>query len=213
MTGVGCSSCVDVELNRAFRNTWFVVALLVGVALALTSAALQIDRYLQYVALDFSSEKYYPPHIYNCFGMWMSVEFINPTSLLFYRMAPLLAAVPFSWSLGEDFRTGYISQLRTRKPMPAYIIGKLTACFLVGGIVVVFPQLVNFVAIACFVPAYMPDITDAMYLGIFDDTCSRVYFTALRYCTCFLIVHLILFLLDYGRGLLLASLILFEIGC
>ena len=169
MTGVGCSSCVDVELNRAFRNTWFVVALLVGVALALTSAALQIDRYLQYVALDFSSEKYYPPHIYNCFGMWMSVEFINPTSLLFYRMAPLLAAGPFSWSLGEDFRTGYISQLRTRKPMPAYIIGKLTACFLVGGIVVVFPQLVNFVAIACFVPAYMPDITDAMYLGIFDD--------------------------------------------
>ena len=162
-------NCLSVELNKAFCNKWFVVALMVGIVLAAISACSQIERYLQYVSLNFNEAKYYPPHLYNCFGMWMSVEFVNPTSLLFYRLAPLLATVPFSWSIGEELRCGYSAQIRARVSSSSCIASKLAASFVVGGVVIVVPQLLNIAMIACFVPAYTPEITDAMYLGIFHD--------------------------------------------
>ena len=158
-----------IELSKAVRSPWFFIALLVGLALAVASATGSIDRYWSRIGLNHIDEKYYAPFLDNAYRMWMSVDHRTPSSTLFYKLAPLLAALPCGWSIASERKSGYFSQICVAIPKGKYICAKCIAAFVVGGLVVAIPQLVNFLAVCCFVPMVTPVVTDAMYSGIFFD--------------------------------------------
>ncbi len=167
------------EVRKAFMNRWCVFAFAVGTVLALVSAAGSLVDYFDYLAiLPKLEDKYANPYLYSCYVYWMSVDPTQTSTWLFYRLAPLLAVFPYSWSLGWERNSHYVDQLYIRQERKKILLSKYLVAFLVGGAVVLLPQVVNFMALACFVPAYTPEVFDALYSGIFyDNLFSELFYT------------------------------------
>lgn len=169
------------ESSKAMRNPWFAVALLTGIALCIADFASAINE-------DVIGGLA-PAETTSCFSEWISVRYYTPFAILFYRLAPLLAVVPYSWSLAQERGSGYVAQLYTRASRVRCLVSKIGAAFLAGGIVVVAPQLLNLALFATVFPASLPDVFEAIYIGIFDDNLWADYFYSvpfvyvLLYCT------------------------------
>lgn len=157
-----------MELSKAMKNKWFFIALSVGVAFSLVSAA-------QYIIPQMTSQftpspdKFYNYTAESCFTAWMSLS-QGAVPLLFYQIAPLLAVLPYVWSLRSELKDGYIAQVYARTHRECYLIAKYVAVCCSAGVVAVAPQVLNFVLLACFFPAYVPTIDGAMYTTVFWDS-------------------------------------------
>lgn len=157
-----------MECSKALRGRWFRIALGIALALALTSAALHIARYLMHGVTELYAHKYVSPACDSAFRWWISLDGLYPTSELFFQLMPLLAVMPYAWSQRSELQDGYSAQVYTRTDRTRYALAKYLAAALSGGLVVAIPLIANFLAIACFIPAYMPNIYEAIYLGVFE---------------------------------------------
>ena len=61
---------------------------------------------------------------------------------------PILAAVPYTSSMVDDMKSGFIKEYLPRTTVRGYIVGKVTACILSGGLVLVFGILTAYIAAA-----------------------------------------------------------------
>ncbi|MGN0056536.1 MAG: hypothetical protein ACI360_08885 [Atopobiaceae bacterium] len=159
---------VRMELQKAFRNPWLVVALSIAIALAVYSAVGDILARYNY-GIGKYDYKYLSPSPDSCFRYWISMDFIQPTSTLLFHLLPLLAVIPYAWSFRTELQSGYLMQVTSRQTLGRYLTAKGIAVFLTGASVAMVPLVVNFLILACFVPAYMPDITAVIYIGIDDE--------------------------------------------
>lgn len=180
------------ELGKAFKNKWFLLALLVGCALACIAAQHSIQEYLQYYdnVWQMRDEYVYGDSLYSCYVKWMSVYGLDKYVNIFYSLAPLLACVPYSWTLGREVYTHYVDQLFARCSRGKVLFAKVIAAFSVGFVVVVVPQLVNFLATACFIPATTPSVLDQTYNFITDQNllASLFYTHPLIYTIVYLLI-------------------------
>lgn len=171
---------LKAELNKGLKNKWMLLSLFLGCALAVISAVANIEECQRYFTLfaPAINEKYIGPSIYSCYADWMSVDGYQTPTWLFYRLAPLLACLPYSWTFGKELSTHYFDQLSIRAKRRDILFAKFIAAFLAGAIVVLAPQLLNFLVLACFEPAITPNIVDSMYIGIFEENLfSDVFYT------------------------------------
>lgn len=159
-------AALKTELSKALCNPWFIGALVVGTALACLSAHENIGAFFQSKPFSNLPGKFYSPFLDSAYVAWMSVEGITAAGTLFYKLAPFLATLPFSWSLASERASGYANAAFTRIERSTYLKAKCAACFISGGLVVVIPQAVNLVILACFMPMCTPVITDALHIGI-----------------------------------------------
>lgn len=74
----------------------------------------------------------------------------------FYYFAPVFAVIPFSASLLSESKSGYIRSMVTRIPRRTYFLAKYLATFFSGFSLVFLALSLNFLAVACFHPAYLP---------------------------------------------------------
>jgi hypothetical protein len=65
---------------------------------------------------------------------------------IFFMVFPLLAAMPFAWSLHSERNIGYTNQLLTRQAKGTYLTAKYIAVFLSGGIAVGAAMVFNLMA-------------------------------------------------------------------
>ncbi len=155
-----------MELRKALCNKWFLISLALGLALAIASALLILVPYSEGQKFPLPDSLYTSPNVRSSFCFWMNVELQTPTSPLFYRLAPLLAVVPYAWSLQTELQNGYINQLYTRVSRTRYLAAKGLAVFVSGGLIACVPQVVNFAIHAACVPGRIPDIIDSFYMGM-----------------------------------------------
>lgn len=156
---------LKMEFEKACRNVWFALALVIGCVLAVYNA-------LQYIPTDTftpSPDKFYYPTSQGCVQAWMSIN-TSSVALLFYQILPLLAVAPYAWSFASELKDGYICQVYTRTARLRYVFAKYVATMCSAGLVAVVPQLLNFIVLACLFPLYTPVIADSMYLGIFGQS-------------------------------------------
>ncbi len=187
---------IALELRKAIRSPLFALALAVGVALAAASFAGTVaERLPQYRSLLVMlavepMEKFASPSIYSCFNQWMSVDGWQVTTALFYKVAPLLAVMPYAWSLLSERRSGYVCQVFVRQERWRYALAKALAAFCAGGLVATVPQLLNLVALACVFPGYTPEVTTALYTGIYEDNLwsGLFYSYPAAYAGCYLVL-------------------------
>lgn len=160
---------LGMEIRKALANPWFICVLLLGSCLGIASAIDSISTYSINTGFEHHANKYYAPYAYNAFESWMSVDHSAPTTGLFYRIAPLFAVIAYSWSLASEYASGYVNHIFTHVNRSKYLLAKTIAAFIAGGLVIIIPQIINFLTVACFVPMYIPLISDAEYSGIFHD--------------------------------------------
>ncbi len=172
----------SMELRRALRGPWFLGSMLVLTVLAVIGAVYEINLYVgnwDWIIEKFANESYYYHTIYSCFNMWLPMRGGTDAASLFFTLLPLLALMGYAWSLAADVHSGYIAQLATRAPRPHLYGARYGAVFTSAGLLAVVPLVVNFVVLACFLPAYIPSVVDRMYIALAPtDVFSSVFFTA-----------------------------------
>ena len=209
---------LKMELNKALRNPWFVVALSIACALAIASAVGNIIYYQEYGIFTLWEHKYVSPNPDSCFKWWVSLDFLQPTSTLLFQLLPFLVVIPYAWSYRSELQSGYLNQVVSRASQVRYLIAKGAATFLSGFAVGAIPLVLNIIILACFMPAYLPDITEVLYLGVYPNDLFSwcfynlpvlyvVFFTLIAGVICgswALFVHSLSFLIENRVALLIA---------
>ena len=173
------------ELKRAFSSKLFWVALLIGIAIAAVSAGQNLADYYEGLKMEATRAEYMGDNPYNpmnpmttVYNYWIGGDYEGPMTPLFYLLLPLLVCLPFSWSYLTDRKSGYINQsmVHIRKKSD-YFFAKYIAIFLSGGVVVAVPLILNILTIACFIPAYHPDIFYDMYYSMSFHDMRWLFYT------------------------------------
>ncbi len=142
------------ELFRAFANRYFLISLGIGVTIA-------VAHIFQFVIPDNLEGMQYEnlPSVFpnSAFSRWMGAWGYPIHPYLFYFLSPVLATLPFGWSLCSDSKNGYLNQIYTRGRRGRYLAAKALALFVSGGTAVAVPLIVNFVGTACVLPMILPD--------------------------------------------------------
>ena len=185
------------EMRRAFGNPWFVGSLTVLTVLAAVAAMHQVNAYVgnwQRIIAEYANESYYYHTTFSCFNNWLPLRGANPAADFFFVALPLLVLMGYSWSLASDLRSGYIAQIVTRSTRGGFYKARYCVVFISAGLLAVIPLVINFLILACFLPAYTPRVTDAMYIDMApSDLFVNVFFsTPILYVVLKLMVNFVL---------------------
>lgn len=104
------------------------------------------------------------------FEKWMAMPYDTYASRIFLLLYPVLASMPYAWSMAEELRTGYAVQLLTREKRSHYFCGKLVASFISGGSVISLALLLNLYLLVMSQRTFLPasyDLTSGFIPGSF----------------------------------------------
>lgn len=174
---------LKIELKKAFGSWMFLLSLAVALIIAGISAGVRISSYMSILEIEAkaaAAADYIraPTHINSCYIDWMGLDRSGAFPSLFYVLLPFLACLGYGWSYFGERRSGYVMNVvvRSRKKSQ-YFLAKYIAVFLCGGTVILLPLLCNFLAVACFVPAYMPDHLYGAYMPVLMHFLRDLYFS------------------------------------
>jgi hypothetical protein len=155
---------LKMELKKATHNKMFVGTFIVSCFFAVMAALYQIGSYedlIQSSLLQKGAKR--ENTLYN---NWMGVRRSSIGAICFFYLLPLLAAFPYGWGYLSEKKNGYVKSLISKCGKKTYYGSKYIATFVAGGVVIFVPLLINFVMVACFIPAYLPNIHYFPYYGI-----------------------------------------------
>lgn len=132
-------------LYRAFHSPGFRLSTGLGFIVAVC----QIVQMFSPVDTGFS----YPSSLYE---MWLGGEWASYASALVFLLLSLFATLPFSSSLAEDKKSGYLIQLLIRGKRLSVFFRYAVSTFLSGFVAAVLPFLENLFLNAAIYPALMP---------------------------------------------------------
>lgn len=174
---------IKMELKKAFGNWMFLISLVIGLVIAGINTWENIDSYLWNAQMQAKAAAagviYTYDHLDSCYRLWMGMDYGSAFTSLFYVLLPLLACLGYGWSYFGERRSGYVMNVvaRSRKKSQ-YFLAKYIAVFLSGGAVILIPMLCNFLAVACFVPAYLPEHIFNLYIPVNTHFLRDLYFSA-----------------------------------
>ncbi len=143
------------ELEKMIHSRTLLFSFLIGVAV---SSANVVENYrLTKWFLGLQELNHVPGYgTLNIYTNWINGANMGMGAAVFFVIFPLLAAIPFSWSLQSERHSGYTNQLLTRSAKKNYLMAKYIAVFLSGGISVCGAMTVNFMANAWILPLVEP---------------------------------------------------------
>lgn len=185
---------LKIEIERAFGGIAFYVALLIGFAISLVQflnvgvrAALNPLHFYEFNGLLFPENVSY---------VWMgavSDVYYN----VFIRIIPILVVMPYAVSYYSDRRHGIIDNYYIRTKKINYLMAKLTAVFLSGGVITIFPLVINLISTSAILPTLMwPTATNEVRSGAMM---SSLYYSHVS------IYNILYFILLFICGGLLAT--------
>lgn len=199
-------SVLKIELKKAFCNKMFYLVVGIGLIIAAISAWQMIDRYfwgleMEANALKVTGTGRNPDHALSAlYNNCLVTGFDQSMTALFYTLLPLLVCLVYGWSYFGERKSGYVMNVMTRTHKKSqYFLAKYIAVFLSGGAAAVIPLIANFLAVACFIPAYQPDLFYEMYYAMQSHFLRDLFYPHPMIFIC------IIFALDFFFGGLLAA--------
>ncbi len=161
---------LSAEMYKAFYNRWFAVALSAGIVLGIISAMGTIVLYLETEKQMVEWWGLTNPLLSasSCFRFFMISDYTQPATDLFYALLPLIAVMPYGWSLCQEKKAGYLRNVFVRVSRVRYLSNKVVAACVSGGLAVILPLILNAILCACFIPAYTPDVSTVFNTGIYE---------------------------------------------
>lgn len=139
-----------IELKRGFSKKSFKVAVGIGIIFSILS----ISKSFTYNK-DILNE-YINGYINNSFSNFIIFN-LNPISNLFIIIIPILSSLGYADSYIEDVQYGLIKNIYTKKSKLAYVISKYWANFIIGGITLSVPLLLNYLILILLYPSIPSD--------------------------------------------------------
>ena len=189
---------IRLEWKKATYSLRFRISFALALVLSICSAVIMVSGY--YARLDnlelFRNgvgEYIKNPRLGtdSFFNSWIGGEVGTWSSALYFFLLPLFAAFPYGCSLFTETKSGYSKNVLIRTERKIYYRSKYTVTFLVGGITVALPILVNALFVACFIPMRMPQPFYSMYYGVFGRSLwSELFYTyPLLFDLCYFILN------------------------
>lgn len=182
-------SFLHAELKKVLHSRIYRVLLLLLVAYVCITGVQRVSDLKSYhtIMLDTYSRdengfltrdaSIYGISLYNCWIGGINGRNFLPT--LFYLSLPLLCVLPYGASYFTDKTTGYLRTLCQKKGKTVYFFSKYAATFFSGFSLYLIPLIVNFILVACLVPAYKPDPLDQMYYAVYyGQAFAPLYYTS-----------------------------------
>lgn len=172
---------VKMDLKRAFSNKWFTLSVGLMCVIAAISAACAVAELqgLKDVLFSNLESKYYGASIYSCLKAWIGLDVGHPATSLFYFLIPIAVALPYSWSLAQERKTGYSSMIITRVGRSSYFISKFLAIAASGAAIVGIPLVGNLIVGISTLPFVPPDVTEVIYWGMYENAMlSELFYQA-----------------------------------
>lgn len=177
---------IKTEIKRALIGKSFKIALVIGIAIAAAAAFSAIstefyrwdiwDKY--WINPDGTMNKNPQIAVSTLYRCWIGGNY-SAFSIAFYYLLPILASLPFSWSLAGEIKSGYRKLSLVRCGRIKYYFSKYLSAFISGALIAAVSLIINFIVVACFVPARMPDPGESIWYGVFMTSfCSRLFYTA-----------------------------------
>ena len=163
---------IRIEFKKAFTNKLFTIALIIGTVIAVLCAiyniqAMELEKQYYQRALEISGKGQNPNlQAFGLYNHWICQDFSSMLSALYFMLFPILSAVAYGWSFFAERKSGYIKNVITRGKKLEYYLAKYIATFAAGGTVVTIPVVINFIVVACFLPALKPYIFFDIYYGV-----------------------------------------------
>lgn len=164
---------LKIELERALKNKWFYICLLIGFAI--------VARDIYSVA--YNTRKYYYLYVndavYQFPGTYCKWMVTNCSSMykLLHLIFPLLISVPYSYTIYSDIKGCYVGNIISRTDKKLYYGSKLITQFITGFLVVFIILTTSFIATAAFLPLEHPTIASFTY-GVHQDVgLGRLFYT------------------------------------
>lgn len=167
-----------LELNKALKNKFFYVAIIIGSFITVLSLIYNINIYQKNFSVD--TENVNPMYgAFSLFNLWIGGEPFSFGSAAYFCVFPLLVSIPYGWSYCEEKRSGYIRMVIVRSGKKAYLLSKYIAVFVSGALAMVIPLLFNFCISALFFPATTPTPVYCTSNGIFyESLMSMIYYSS-----------------------------------
>ena len=197
---------VKLECKKAIHNKYFLLAVLIGIAITFLSLFPMLESYAndmsshQRISEEFGLRNPLMP-METLFNHWIGGEPYTPGSADYFFLFPLLVAVPYGWSYCAEKRSGYVKNMVIRAGRTRYYLSKYVALFLSGGLTMVTPLLFNFLLTAMFIPAVMPDPSYITAYGIGSSS-----FLSMLFYSCPFVYVFLYLLIDFLFGGLIACL-------
>ena len=197
---------LKLELKKAFCNKIFYLVVGIGLVIAAISAWQMIDKYylgleMEANALKVTGPGRNPSYALNMlYNNCLATGFDQSMTALFYTLMPLLVCLAYGWSYFGERKSGYVMNvmIRTHKKSQ-YLLAKYIAVFLSGGAAAVIPLIANFLVVACFIPAYQPDLFYEIYYSLQSHFLRELFYPHPIIFMC------ILFAIDFFFGGLMAT--------
>ncbi len=170
-----------VEMWKAIHKAYFIISLLVGAALVLCNVlatyANVSDLTNRSIACQNAGLPVYRFTGCSLFIWWIAHNGVNFGSIYFFQIWPIVASLPFSWSLAQEGRSGAIAQFLTRTNRRKWYISKFLAVFLSGGIAMAFPLLLDLLVNATICPAENLMFANALTTVVNRSFLSGLFFS------------------------------------
>lgn len=185
-----------LELKRSLLNKWTLISFsIVSIICALQC----IEVYERRVAnLEYLKTQGYEAVLNICYETPYSNWILCFPSMHWVILAyifSLIVVLPHSMSYYKDYKSGYIKQMLTRVSAKEYTRAKYLATFISAGVVFVVPMILEFMALATFLPLHNPHRINGMLTGettfgveLFYE--HPVIFTFMWWCINFIIAGL-----------------------
>jgi len=180
---------LKIEVWKAFHNSLFWMAILVGSMIAVLEAFLTwtvVWPMMQNIVTMDIGRNF---RGLSLFYEWMGVVSLRFSSALYYLVWPVLGALPFGWSFWKEKNDGITNQVVLRGGRKNYLNAKMTAVFVTGGICVMWPLLLNLMLEAMFLQASMPNVLHEISAVSNGYFLSKLYYAhPWIYCLCWCVV-------------------------
>ena len=140
------------ELNRAFKNKWFLITLVICSMIIIYDICTEIIPTRKQLDIYVNTWGWPIPNIYN---RWIELGF-GTAKHMFHLVFPLLVCIPYAGTLYSDEKTKYTYSIFTRVNKRSYLLAKIIAQFAVGFATVMFALLTSFILTAAILPAGYP---------------------------------------------------------
>ncbi len=140
---------IKCEINRVLKRKSFYVVLLVGITITALEAL--SNNNIRVSQEDFI---FFPNGVYNNLMIYNVGKYMRMLQMVF----PLIVTVAFADSYIEDVKSGFIKNITTRYDKKRYLIERFFVNFVVSGVVISIPLIVNYMLYAGSIPSLEPNV-------------------------------------------------------
>lgn len=182
---------ITIEIKKMVRQRTFLLVLVTGMVIAFLQSIWafrcifepNLQLFSDVMANGDDKQAYFPTGILEC---WIGCENYSVYNSLLIAIMPLLATIPYSWSLRREWDDGYALQVYTVIGKKRYLCGKLIAVFLSGMLSVAIPLIANALLELLYVPVIKPDLQSLQCNINETGIMSNLYFQyPLLYIVCY----------------------------